>query len=701
MNNNTERIAGYLQKEMSAAEQQAFEAELAASAQLREELHAQKQIVKAIMNKNVKNAFSKAIQKRVQLRRAIRLGAVAIGIIAVVAALLLWQNSKRATDPQKIQENTPGSAAVAAGAPTPETFIITNNADTVIETRDGLVVGIPAHAFSTASPATELRIQTALHAYNIVRLGLSTTSNGQLLETGGMFSIEGFDNGRSLSIAKPLRVQVPTHKVNPAMQLFDGVADSSGTINWVNPRPLTQQLRTYDITALDFYPPRYLPTLKALGKNDQNKKYTDSLYYSFAGYMKGETMPVEEKAPPAPPKPIDSLPQEIFTHDTSQQYLDYAEKVFEINPARIQAIWNKQFNNTLLATREFEERLRYMHSICEDGFLELYVQNINRPLYEIDQMAARKGSGAVRQKFLQFAARKNGGVAATDALQKQLNAYFQRQFNAYQAAAMSVRQQHLAELQLLNQVAAGKRTERQTEEMERIQRNFTEEYCANLTEAYRQTGVRRTCNDTLPPATEFYTVPITTPGWKNLDVYVFGATQKRQSLNYTDPVTGKKAQLTYKEAAVEIENAAQFERTVVYLIPKQLSSYQRMPLRQGIYKENLNSLLAYDAVALAYKGTQACLWRQADVQAQTYRITLQPVSETELRSLLNVYESGRQKEMQRAFEYELFEQVEAQRQVQVRKDEEFRLVIARVIFNCGTTAIADSAGKSRNAPMGK
>jgi hypothetical protein len=147
-----------------------------------------------------------------------------------------------------------------------ETFVINNAADTIIETEEGVVFAIPAHAFNSKSDKVQLEIKTAISPYNIMKQGLSTTSNGSLLQTAGMFYINGYENEKPLSLVKNIDVSVPANEIDPAMKLFDGVMDSSGRINWINPKPIEKRLRTYDITTLDFYPPNYIPVVKALGK---------------------------------------------------------------------------------------------------------------------------------------------------------------------------------------------------------------------------------------------------------------------------------------------------------------------------------------------------------------------------------------------------------------------------------------------------
>jgi hypothetical protein len=123
-------------------------------------------------------------------------------------------------------------------------FVIKNNRDTIIKCKEGTLLSIPADAFLNSagrSPvAGEVRI-TVREFYKISDMmteGLTTVSNGQLLETGGMINIkvtskENNDScilkpGKNIAIAL---ANSDTTSVD-GMQLFNGVHDSTQT-NWV------------------------------------------------------------------------------------------------------------------------------------------------------------------------------------------------------------------------------------------------------------------------------------------------------------------------------------------------------------------------------------------------------------------------------------------------------------------------------------
>ena len=679
MNNNSILIDRYLQNEMSAEERTAFENQLTTDKSLQEELQIQQQIIKAATTAGLKAEFGKAIRKRIITKRLLQWGIVII-IVAAAVTFFMLQNNHAASE-----KNRAGEDKAA------EKFEFDNNADTIIETKDGVVFAIPAHAFNTNNNIVQLEIKTALNAADIIKNGLSTMSNDALLQTAGMFYINGFVDGKAVSLAKDISVSVPAENINPDMELFDGVEDTSGRINWVNPKPIDKSLHTYDITTLDFYPPKYIPTVKALGKDYQNKIYTDSLYYSFSGLIKSEEIAADAELGgngdvsdyPAIESDTFKIPRD--QHSSNVVSDSFTFSFYQIDPAMIRAIWDKKFNNTILATKEFEERLRYMHTQCTDEYLKIYLRNLNKPLYVSDELCAKafKGESDAYNKFKEFAARKDGGVMLQSGMQQKLSIYFQQKYKAYKDAAAKTWAKYQHTFDSLNNIADYKKREQSISDFTRQNKNFREELCINLTDAYRQIGKEHDCNENLqPPAKRYYNVYINSTGWKNLDAYVIDATINRQNMTYTDPATGKTAKLTYSGVSFKIENIIQFDKVLVYLIPDSLSSFQRVKESGDIFKEQLNALFKYDVIALAYKGTQAYYFNGQNIEPKEYLLSLAPVTDTALRIAVNKYSVSKTTALITDFEYQLFEQQETIRQVQLQKDVEFRQKIAQSIFNC-------------------
>lgn len=132
-----------------------------------------------------------------------------------------------------------------------------------------------------------------------------------------------------------------------------------------------------------------------------------------------------------------------------------------------------------------------------------------------------------------------------------------------------------------------------------------------------------------------WVVPIRGAGWWNVDKAVIAATTTRSSMSYTDAKTGKTATLTYTPLTVEIADRASYENLKVYVIPKQLNSFQRVRETGGAFTEKLNSIFDYDLVCLGTKdGKQQAFARNDVKQMPSVTATLNPVDDNGLRQLL-------------------------------------------------------------------
>lgn len=125
-----------------------------------------------------------------------------------------------------------------------QTFTISSDRDTVIKGKSGTVLRIYKNTFvdkdgKQLKGNIEVELKEALTANDIILSGLTTTSNGQLLETGGMIYLNATAHGQQLEIAsdKFIGTIIPSNKMKKGMKLFEGELDSSG-MNWKNPKKI-------------------------------------------------------------------------------------------------------------------------------------------------------------------------------------------------------------------------------------------------------------------------------------------------------------------------------------------------------------------------------------------------------------------------------------------------------------------------------
>lgn len=121
-------------------------------------------------------------------------------------------------------------------------FCIDNSRDTFIKCEEGTIILIKADIFRLSNKAKgkciNIKVKEVYKKSEMIFENLSTLSNGQLLESQGMFYIEAYDfYGKELNLLpnKNLVIFSPTDKVKNSNLIFDGEIDPhDSNINWTN-----------------------------------------------------------------------------------------------------------------------------------------------------------------------------------------------------------------------------------------------------------------------------------------------------------------------------------------------------------------------------------------------------------------------------------------------------------------------------------
>jgi hypothetical protein len=160
---------------------------------------------------------------------------------------------------------------------------------------------------------------------------LQTVHQDRLLESAGMIYLSARDaQGKELKIAKgkSIRLQIPQDTIREGAKIFLGKRDEKGLMNW----------NTYEETTktLAVYPIKFLSKLRS---------------------------------------PDECLDYYGITQDTLKiPIYNYYGKITD-------------FENTLLATKEFRDRFSWH---CWKEVLNLYIHNLDKNMWEIDEMMVEK-----------------------------------------------------------------------------------------------------------------------------------------------------------------------------------------------------------------------------------------------------------------------------------------------------------------------
>jgi len=118
-----------------------------------------------------------------------------------------------------------------------QSFLISSDSDTTIQTLHGSVIRISAGSFNGTGEVT-LNIREAFTAAEILAAGMITESNGRPLRSGGMIYLGAVVKGQSVELLRPIKISIPNQYFDSSMQVFKGVETDSSGINWVEPSPV-------------------------------------------------------------------------------------------------------------------------------------------------------------------------------------------------------------------------------------------------------------------------------------------------------------------------------------------------------------------------------------------------------------------------------------------------------------------------------
>jgi hypothetical protein len=114
-----------------------------------------------------------------------------------------------------------------------QSFCIDPNRDTLLALNQGTIIAIQAGTFVNQKGCVTISAKEVYKKSDMLLENLSTTSNGKMLESGGMIYLEATNSsGKPVSPKKEIAIFMPTTDYKNDMQLFKGNRDSHQVMNW-------------------------------------------------------------------------------------------------------------------------------------------------------------------------------------------------------------------------------------------------------------------------------------------------------------------------------------------------------------------------------------------------------------------------------------------------------------------------------------
>ncbi|TDP00167.1 energy transducer TonB [Flavobacterium sp. 245] len=179
----------------------------------------------------------------------------------------------------------------------PQFFLINNQKDTTIVCAEKTKITIKSNSFVSLKTGNEVtgKIKIAVKEYysisDMILGGLSTTSNGKLLETGGMLHITATSNNEKCDLKKGKNIEIafPKKSNKDGMQLFNGNWQKD-QINWTVDKNSVDLAQTFtNVDERPVYIGGNDALYKFIGNNYRNsdEEISGKIYASFVVNREG------------------------------------------------------------------------------------------------------------------------------------------------------------------------------------------------------------------------------------------------------------------------------------------------------------------------------------------------------------------------------------------------------------------------------
>jgi len=605
-------------------------------------------------------------------------------ILLIIVLLACNERNDSSLTDIKVYPNDPFKKDIVSS----QYFTIDTKQENLVEGNSGTVIYIPQNAFidsegNSVDAQVRIELAEALSPSDMILSNLTTTSDGKMLETDGMIYFNATTlEGQKLKVnpQHPVYIEIPTNKKKPGMMAYQGIRDEQGNMNWINPQPIKNYLIPVNIDLLDFLPEGFeaevTKGLAIFKRKEATKEFVDSLYYSLS--------PNEYSIDTSNLSSID-MNEAFYNKHNQVKDGKYTKKSFdrndiksehkdsekrpvpEIDPAIIKVIHNKKFNNTLIATKEFEKRLQFIFKTCKNEILELYIRNLDKDMWVIDSMAGEKLAGEklagnkLQGRFQEFSKEKLTNVKDAEKNYGGLIHYYEKQLEKVKKELASEKKKLFDEIQKQNKKA------------EKVANEYREVLWKR--EKYRM---------------EKYGFQWSNTGWVNVDKPMIVSNDQ---INMVTII-----QRPYGESRLDliIGNFRNFERAYCYVLYSSLKSIYRLnsdgdSLFYVGNKEDKMMLMPKNkkamVVAVGYKEDKVYV----DIkEIETFKntniqLTLRESSKDEFKKLMNGYNKNdfeKENRIEEDLKFMEFFYQEKKRQEELKQKVKFEKRLERKAFPC-------------------
>lgn len=390
----------------------------------------------------------------------------------------------------------------------------------------------------------------------------------------------------------------------------------------------------------------------------------------------------------------------IFDYVDSQPFSKNTPTTNHIPPSNVLGFWRKGFEQTNLATVEFEQRMKAVHQTCDPNVLKCYTNGLKLPLWKIDQQVVQLGY----PEFKAFADQRIGKVIISDEHQQNLLQFYDEAIALLHEKGKKATLAALQQDQEWNQSMRNEREKDRVRSGLRAAKNKEEEANFNLASVSKQLGktVGFALNNTTfsvpsQKANTQISLPVSNASAPtnvdsdytytvNIDRLTPGLFSSRQNVDVILMDKSNKAHIRYTPFELVVNDASQYDRLMLYLFANGVNSFERIDVTNGKLNYSLNDKMQYAAAVFGQSETGYYLKTWSNFTANDVKtVNLSSVSEQALEqqlSTLNRSFGGEKASLKTELNYWFKEQKNIVVQQQQKAQQAFRAKLYPTVFPC-------------------
>lgn len=256
--------------------------------------------------------------------------------------------------------------------------------------------------------------------------------------------------------------------------------------------------------------------------------------------------------------------------------------------------------------------MKVIYDTCDKKVLDIYLNNLSKPLSYADKKAYQLTKD---KRFQKFYFQNAGIVEISDELSQTLNKYYQEKSKVFSKLAQESYASYQKEQNKLDQISTEKAVKNSKENTKRNYENYWSEFEHNLEKANKDLGTKyqyeKGVGVVTPPITEKYQFRVSQLGACNIDRFMKDILETRKTATYSE--SGKTTKFSFTNVKIDLPLDT-FDLIRVYFTSRTLFSFINAKKDSSYYAYSINETMNYNLIVYLEKGNQKYFYGLKDIK---------------------------------------------------------------------------------------